>query len=56
MTDRCDCHLSQGHAVATEAAVPLVKTAGQLGLSPVAERNLGSFTPPSDGDDPYAGG
>ena len=27
---------------------------GLLGLSPVAERGL-SFTPNSDGDDPYAG-
>jgi P27 family predicted phage terminase small subunit len=42
-------------AVATDAAVQVVKTAGQLGLSPVAERGLGSFTPTDDGGDAYAG-
>jgi len=39
--------------IAEVALVQLVKTAGQLGLSPVAERGLGSFQPPND-DDPFA--
>jgi P27 family predicted phage terminase small subunit len=42
-------------AVAENAAVQLAKLGGLLGLSPVAERNLGSFTPPDDGDNPFAG-
>ena len=41
-------------AVAENAAVQLAKLGGLLGLSPVAERGL-SFTPPDDGDDPFAG-
>jgi P27 family predicted phage terminase small subunit len=41
-------------AVAENAAVQLAKLGGLLGLSPVAERNLGSFTPPDD-DNLYAG-
>ena len=36
------------------AAVQLAKLGGLLGLSPVAERGL-SFTPNSDGDNPFAG-
>jgi P27 family predicted phage terminase small subunit len=42
-------------AVAENAAVQLAKLGGLLGLSPVAERGLGSFHPPDDVDDPYAG-
>ena len=42
-------------AVAENAAVQIAKLGGLLGLSPVAERGLGSFTPPSDRDDPFAG-
>ena len=42
-------------SVAENAAVQIAKLGSLLGLSPVAERGLGSFTPNSDGDDPYAG-
>ena len=42
-------------AVAENAAVQLAKLAGLLGLSPVAERNLGTFTAPDDEGDLYAG-
>jgi hypothetical protein len=38
-----------------DTAAQLAKLGGLLGLSPVAERGLGSFTPTDDGDDPYAG-
>lgn len=41
-------------AVAEQAAVQLAKLGGLLGLSPVAERGLGSFNPPDDADDPFA--
>ena len=41
--------------VAENAAAQLAKLGGLLGLSPVAERGLGTFTPRDDGDDPYAG-
>jgi P27 family predicted phage terminase small subunit len=41
-------------AVAENAAVQLAKLGGLLGLSPVAERGLGSFHPPDDADDPFA--
>ena len=41
-------------SVAENATVQLAKLGSLLGLSPVAERGL-SFTPPSDGDDPFAG-
>ena len=41
-------------AVAENAAVQLAKLGGLLGLSPVAERGLGSFHPPDDPDDPFA--
>ena len=34
--------------VAEVAAVQLAKLGGLLGLSPVAERGLGTFTPPDD--------
>jgi hypothetical protein len=44
-------HNGSDAAVAENAAVQLAKLSG---LSPVAERGL-SFTPPNDGDDPYAG-
>ena len=39
---------------ASEAAPALVKAARQLGLSPVSERRLGTFTQSSD-EDPFAG-
>jgi P27 family predicted phage terminase small subunit len=41
-------------AVAEQAAVQMAKLGGLLGLSPVAERGLGSFTPPDSADDPFA--
>ena len=41
-------------AVAENAAVQLAKLGGLLGLSPVAERNLGTFTAPDDEGDLYA--
>jgi phage terminase small subunit len=40
-------------AVAENAAVQMAKLGGLLGLSPVAERGLGSFAP-VDPDDPFA--
>lgn len=36
------------------AAVQIAKLGGLLGLSPVAQRGLGTFTPRDD-DDPFAG-
>lgn len=42
-------------AVAQNAATQLSKLGGQLGLSPVAERGLGTITPPDDDPNPYAG-
>jgi phage terminase small subunit len=42
-------------AVAENAAVPLAKLGGLLGLSPVAERGLGTFTPTDDDGNPFAG-
>jgi phage terminase small subunit len=42
-------------AVAENAATQLSKLPTQLGRSPVAERGLGSFTPPDDGDNSFAG-
>jgi len=42
-------------AVAENAAAQLAKLGGLLGLSPVAERGLGSFNPPDDDGDPFAG-
>jgi phage terminase small subunit len=42
-------------AVAEQAAVQLARLGGLLGLSPVAERGLGTFHPPYDADDPFAG-
>ncbi len=41
-------------AVAEQAAVQMAKLGGLLGLSPVAERGLGSFHPPDDPDDRFA--
>lgn len=42
-------------AVAENAATQMAKLGGLLGLSPVAERGLGSFTPPDDDGNPYTG-
>ena len=42
-------------AVAENAAVQLAKLGGLLGLSPVAERGLGTFTPPDGDGNPYGG-
>jgi P27 family predicted phage terminase small subunit len=42
-------------SVAENAAVQLAKLGGLLGLSPVAERGLGSFQPSPDADDPFVG-
>ena len=42
-------------AVAENAAAQLAKLGGLLGLSPVAERNQGTFTAPDDEGDLYAG-
>ncbi|BBZ22827.1 phage terminase small subunit P27 family [Mycolicibacter hiberniae] len=39
---------------ATEAAAQLMKTANQLGLTPVSERGLGTITVRDDDDDPFA--
>jgi len=41
--------------VAEVAAVQLAKLGGLLGLSPVAERGLGTFTPPDGDGNPYGG-
>ena len=37
-------------AIAHNAGQLLLKYAGEFGLSPVAERRLGSITPPDDDD------
>ena len=37
------------------AATQLAKLGGLLGLSPVAERGLGTIIPPDDGDNVFAG-
>ena len=42
-------------AVAENAAAQIAKLGGLLGLSPVAERGLGSFTRPDDVSNPYVG-
>ena len=42
-------------AVAENAATQMAKLGGMLGLSPVAERGLGSFTPRDDDDNFFAG-
>ena len=42
-------------SVAENAAAQMAKLGGFLGLSPVAERALGSFTPPDDTPNLFAG-
>lgn len=42
-------------AVAEVAAMQMAKLGGLLGLSPVAERGLGTFAPPDDGNNAFGG-